>query len=77
MSGNPKIAFITYTKGAVQYVTSPEWESQFLDWLNGVDSSTGYKRETLTTIGIKCIPTGVHAVVKNEATILKLVEKSD
>ena len=69
------IAFITYTKGAVQYVTSPDWETQFLNWLNSVDSSAGYTRETFTRVGIRCSPVQVHAVAKNEATILSLVGK--
>lgn len=68
------IGFITYTKGAVQYVTSPLWETPFLDWLNSVDSSAGYTRETFKNVGIKCCPVKVHDVVKKEATILSLVK---
>jgi hypothetical protein len=73
--GEPRIAFITYTKGAMMYVTSPEWESHFLDWLNSVDSSKGYERETHSKVGVVCAPRTVHATEKREATILKLVDK--
>jgi hypothetical protein len=75
MTRPPQIAFITYTKGAVQFVTSPEWETQFLNWLNSVDSSVGYARDTYATVGFRCSPTQVHAVAKKEATILSLVGK--
>lgn len=71
------IAFITYTKGAVQYVTSPEWETQFLNWLNSVGDSSGYKREARSTVGVLCSPSTVYATVKKEATILKLVRDGE
>ena len=71
----PLIAFITYTKGAVQYVTSPQWETLFLNWLNSNDRSSGYERETHTTVGVVCSPRSVHAVEKKEATILTLVKE--
>jgi len=70
-----KIVFVTYTKGAVQYVTIPELESQFLDWLNSVDSSTGYQRETASTCGVRCYVAALHETIKKEATVLTLVKR--
>lgn len=70
-----KIAFVLYTKGAVQYVTIPEYESQFLDWLNSVDSSSGYQRGTTTTCGVRCYIAALHETVKKEATILTLIKR--
>jgi len=71
------IAFITYTKGPVQFVTSPSWETEFLNWLNSVDSSAGYTRKTHTNVGVRCSPVQVHAVEKKEATILSLVKAAE
>lgn len=68
------IPFITYTKGAVQYVTSSYYETAFLDWLNSVGDSSGYKREVITRVVVQCSPMVVHAVEKKEATILTLVK---
>lgn len=69
------ISLITYTKATVQYVTTPEWETQFLNWLNKYEDSSGYKRETHTTVGIRCSPISVHATVRKDATVLKLVRE--
>lgn len=69
------VAFITYTKGTQQYVTSPFYETQFLNWLNKDGrSSASYIRETICRVGVHCCPVVVHAVEKREATILKLVK---
>ena len=71
----PRIAFITYTKGAEQFVTSPYWESLFLDWLNADGrSSVGYVREAISRVGVRCCPTVVHATEKKEGIVLKLVK---
>lgn len=72
-----QITFVTYTKGAVQYVTIPAYESQFLDWLNSVDSSTGYLRETASTCGIRCYVAALHETTKREATVLTLIKRAD
>jgi hypothetical protein len=70
------IAFITYTKGAKQYVTSPVYESLFLNWLNSEGrSSAGYERETHARVGVQCCPITIHATEKKEATILTIVKK--
>lgn len=71
------VSFITYTKGSMQYVTSPDLETQFLNWLNSVGDSSGYTRETTTKVGVRCSPTEVHVVAKKEAIILSLVGKSE
>lgn len=73
----PIVAFITYTKEAKMYVTSPQWESQFLDWLNSCSSSKGYERKVHTTVGVQCCPIQVHAIEKKEATVLKLVKDGE
>lgn len=70
------VSFITYTNGAVQYVTIEKWESQFLNWLNRVDDSVGYKRETHSSCGVRCAPFIVHATEKKDATVLKLVRQA-
>lgn len=69
------ITFVTYTKGALEYVTCPPYESQFLNWLNSVDDSSGWKRETHAAVGVRCSPIAVHATEKKEASVLKLVPK--
>jgi hypothetical protein len=74
MSDELPIAFITYTKGPVMYVTSPQWETQFLNWLNKNDSSSGYSREVHTTVAVLCAPRTVHSAEKREATVLTLVK---
>jgi hypothetical protein len=73
--GSDSVAFITYTKGAVQYVTSPVHETAFLNWLAKVDNTSSYTRDTLGRVAVKCCPVVVHAVEKKEpATVLKLVK---
>lgn len=73
--GGGVIAFITYTKGAVQYVTSPQYETQFLNWLDEHGGGlAGYARQTIARVGVKCSPTVVHSTEKREATILSLVK---
>lgn len=67
-------SFITYTKGAIQYVTTPHLETQFLDWLASVDVTSSYKRETNNQVGCVCSPRIVHTVKKQEAVVLKLVK---
>jgi hypothetical protein len=73
--GKPAVAFITYTKGAAQYVTSPVYETAFLNWLNKESSSTGWVRETHSRVGVQCCPITVHAETKKNATVLTLVKK--
>lgn len=70
----PPIVFITYTKAALQYATIPQYESQFLDWLNSFDNSSGYERETYARIAVACCPKVVHEKQKHEAIVLKLVK---
>jgi hypothetical protein len=70
-------AFITYTKGTRQYVTSPEWETQFLNWLATQDDTSSYKRETITQVAVVCSPRIVHQTEKKEATILQLVKTNE
>jgi hypothetical protein len=78
VTGGKTISFITYTKGATQYVTTSEWETQFLNWLNEHYDSSGYKRETHTTVGVVCCPREVHHVTtKKEAAVLSLVKKEN
>lgn len=77
MSDSP-VGFITYTKDAQQYVTSPQYESFFLNWLNKDGrSSVGYVRETHSSVGVRCCPVIVHATEKKEAIVLKLVKDND
>lgn len=71
------VTFITYTKEAIMFVTTPYYETQFLNWLNSVGSSVGYKREVCDKVGIKCSPLIVHSIDKKEAVILNLVRKED
>lgn len=71
------VSLITYTKAAVQYVTTPALETQFLDWLNKVADSSGYKRETYNKVGVRCSPLTVQATAKKDATILKLVRDQE
>jgi hypothetical protein len=77
LSESLPVSFVTYTRGPEQYITSPEYETQFLNWLNRVDSSEGFKREVCSTVGVRCCPSQVHAVVKKEATVLKLVKSEE
>jgi hypothetical protein len=70
-----EVGFITYTKGTVQYVTISKYESQFLDWLNGVGDSSGYKRETTRGCGVRCRIGSLHETTKKEATILTLIKR--
>jgi hypothetical protein len=70
----PAVTFITYTKGTRQYVTTPYYETQFLNWLNSVDNSSGYVRETNDRVSVTCCPRTVYAEGKKEAIILKLVK---
>lgn len=70
-----RVGFITYTKDDVQFVTSPEWENQFLDWLNReMGSSSGYTREIHGTVGVRCNLLSARKTEKKEAVILKLVK---
>jgi hypothetical protein len=69
--------FITYTKGAIQFVTAPGYETSFLNWLNSCSDSSGYTRETMDLVAVRCSPVVVHAVEKREATILTLVKKDE
>lgn len=62
--------FITYTKGTKQYVTSWQWETQFLNWLAENDDMSSYKRETCHKVAVVCCPRIVHETEKKEATIL-------
>jgi hypothetical protein len=71
------IGFITYTKGTRQYVTSPEWENQFLNWLATQDDTSSYKRETCDKVAVVCCPMIVHQTEKKEATILQLVKTNE
>lgn len=64
--------FITYTKGAVQYVTIPAYESQFLDVLEKFGGAEGYKRQTHTSVCVGCSP----KQVQKEATVLTLIKGS-
>ena len=73
----PNVVFITYTKGPIQFVTSPLCETEFLNWLNRVDDSAGFIRETHGTCGVRCSPREVHAVAKKEAVILRLVKAAE
>jgi len=68
-------AFITYTKGAQQYVTSEQYETQFLNWLATVDKTSNYTREVYTKVAISCCPVEVHRTEKKEAVVLKLVKE--
>lgn len=73
------MAFITYTRGAVQFVTSSDLETQFLNWLNSIEGtcSMEFVREVKSTIAVKCCPSSVMAKPRKEATILTLVKKED
>jgi len=73
MADTKLVAFITYTKDAVQYVTTPQHETQFLNWLATVDKTSNYTRETNNQVGVRCSPSIVHAKAEKSATILKLV----
>lgn len=76
MSDKPLlITFITYTKGTIQFVTTPTWESQFLDWLNKYGNSQEYERKTYSNVGIRGCVLEVHKTEKREATILTLVKE--
>jgi hypothetical protein len=69
--------FITYTKGTKQYVTSWQWETQFLNWLAENDDMSSYKRETCNKVAVVCCPPIVHQTEKKEATILQLVKTNE
>lgn len=67
--------FITYSKEAIQFVTTPDLETQFLDWMNSVGSSSGYVRAIHTSVGIRGALVQVHKTEVKSATVLKLVQK--
>lgn len=73
--GGNSVTFITYTKGVVQYVTSPSQETGFLNWLAKIDNTSSYTRDTVGRVAVRCCPPTVHSVQKKEsATVLKLVK---
>lgn len=71
----PLIAFITYTRDRVQYITTPDYEHYFLNWMNGENGpkSTGFVRRTITTVGVICRPWTPEE--KKEGTVLSIVPK--
>lgn len=75
MVESPPVAFITYTKGAKMYVTSPLYEHHFLNWLNDAGGgSSEYVRQAIDRVGVQCCPVIVHKKEEQSATILKLVK---
>jgi hypothetical protein len=71
----PQPSFVTYTKGAVQYVTTPEHETHFLNWLATVANTSEYTRETNCKVAVKGSPSIVHSTEKRDsAVVLKLVK---
>jgi hypothetical protein len=73
MADNPP-SFITYTKGAVQYVTDPRHETHFLNWLATIDKTSDYARETNKLIAVRCSPWIAQATKKEACVVLKLVK---
>lgn len=65
------VSFISYIKDNLMFVTSPQQETFFINWLNSVSNSSDYGRETHTAVGVRCSP---FIYTKREAVILSIVK---